>query len=204
MASGETAQPFSVQWGIHVQSLRMQKDDGFNENNWSQQHNDCKKLFCRRARSSEDRMLQSIAKQIPCKWIRILVNGCCDISLNITEKPFANVPFEVHFVMSPAPSCDDRTVDFVVVVIQSRHLREASWFVDCCTLKLMHASVRGWRWLHVCVKRRGHFKHFSFAAFLNWSLWTHDFQIAMCCSRGVNCLLSQTFHHLEVLRLNLF
>lgn len=44
----------------------------------------------------------------PVQVNQILVNGCYDISLNITEKPFSSVPFEVHFVISPAPSLDDR------------------------------------------------------------------------------------------------
>lgn len=70
------------------------------------------------------------------------LNGCYDISLNITEKPFASVPFEVHFVVSPAPSLDERTLVFFVVVNRNRRFREIPWLAECCLLKLMQVSWR--------------------------------------------------------------
>lgn len=145
--------------------------------------NDSKKLLCRRAKRSENVKLQSVAKlwEMPCtqcKWIRTLANACCDISLNITETPFLMFFLKCILLYHLPQAVMTRTqifflfyfCFFLVVLFVTNAKEKCLGLSECCLLKLMQAGLREWRWLHDCINRRGHFKRFSFRAFLNWSL----------------------------------
>lgn len=86
--------------------------------------------------------------------------------LDRTEETISQRSFQVvYFVRSPAPSRDDRTLDFVFIVIRSEHLRETCCFVECCTLRLMQVSLGGMTLIACLCHKKGPFEAFFLCSF---------------------------------------